>query len=72
MNANGNNRPLVIPALGNIYSNLGELSETILRVITGIALIVHGSGKIMNPFGLWEWSKVWGSIQACSGLRFCP
>jgi putative oxidoreductase len=51
MNANGDNRSLVIPALGSIYSNLGQFSETILRVITGIALIVHGSGKIMSPFG---------------------
>jgi putative oxidoreductase len=63
MNANGNNRPLVIPALGNIYSNLGELSETILRVITGIALIVHGSGKIMNPFG---------AVGMVEGLGFYP
>ncbi|PSH66041.1 MULTISPECIES: DoxX family protein [Phyllobacterium] len=63
MNANGNNRPLVIPALGNIYSNLGEFSETILRVITGIALIVHGSGKIMNPFG---------AVGMVEGLGFYP
>ena len=63
MNANGNNRPLVIPALGNIYSNLGEFSETILRVITGIALIVHGSGKIMSPFG---------AVGMVEGLGFYP
>ncbi len=63
MNANGNNRALIIPALGGIYTNLGQLSETILRVIAGIALIVHGSGKIANPFG---------AVGMVEGLGFYP
>lgn len=63
MNADGNSRPLIIPALGSIYNNLGQLSETILRVIAGVALIVHGSGKIVNPFG---------AVGMVEGLGFYP
>jgi putative oxidoreductase len=63
MNANGNNRPLIIPALSSIYTNLGQFSETILRVIAGIALTVHGSGKIVNPFG---------AVGMVEGLGFYP
>ncbi|MCE3589875.1 hypothetical protein LXJ59_25115, partial [Escherichia coli] len=53
-NAKGNNRPLIIPALGGIYTGLAQFSETLLRVIAGGALVVHGSGKIANPFGAVE------------------
>ncbi|SDP00804.1 putative oxidoreductase [Phyllobacterium sp. YR620] len=63
MNANGNDRPLIIPALGRIYQSLGDLSETILRVVTGAALIVHGSGKIANPLG---------AVGMVEGLGFYP
>lgn len=42
---------LIIPALGNIYAGLTGLSETVLRVIAGLALVTHGYGKIMDPFG---------------------
>lgn len=45
------NRRLFIPALGGLYSSLGEISETILRVVAGLALVTHGYGKILNPFG---------------------
>jgi putative oxidoreductase len=51
MNSTGNNRPLIIPGLGGLYTALGEVSETILRVVAGAALVVHGSGKIINPMG---------------------
>ncbi|MRG57064.1 DoxX family membrane protein [Phyllobacterium sp. SYP-B3895] len=63
MNANGNDRPLIIPALGRIYQSLGDLSETILRVVAGAALIVHGSGKIANPLG---------AVGMVEGLGFYP
>ncbi|PRD58123.1 DoxX family protein [Phyllobacterium myrsinacearum] len=63
MNANGNNRPLIIPALGGIYTGLAQVSETLLRVITGGALVVHGSGKITSPFG---------AIDMVEGLGFYP
>ncbi|MGO4451027.1 DoxX family protein [Phyllobacterium sp. TAF24] len=63
MNANGNNRPLIIPALGGIYTALAQFSETLLRVIAGGALVLHGSGKIANPFG---------AIEMVEGLGFYP
>ena len=44
-------RRLIIPPLGRLYASLGELSETILRVVAGLALVTHGAGKIVNPFG---------------------
>lgn len=44
-------RRLIIPALGGIYGALGEVSETLLRVVAGLALVTHGAGKIGDPFG---------------------
>ncbi|MEO9340738.1 DoxX family protein [Mesorhizobium sp. SB112] len=44
-------RRLFIPALGGLYSGLHEGAETLLRVIAGAALVVHGAPKIVNPFG---------------------
>ena len=63
MKATGNDRPLIIPALGRLYSAVGELPETLLRVIAGGALVVHGSAKIANPFG---------AIGMVEGLGFYP
>ena len=42
---------LIIPPLGGLYASLSETSETVLRVIAGLALVTHGWDKIMNPFG---------------------
>ncbi len=42
---------LIIPALGQVYSGLSETVETLLRVVAGGALVTHGYGKILNPFG---------------------
>jgi putative oxidoreductase len=42
---------LIIPALGNAYAGLWEPAETLLRVVAGGALVTHGYGKIINPFG---------------------
>lgn len=47
----GGPRRLIIPALGGFYSSLGELGETLLRVVAGLALVTHGAGKITDPFG---------------------
>ena len=44
-------RRLMIPALGGLYSALGDIAETLLRVIAGAALVTHGAGKIGDPFG---------------------
>lgn len=45
------NRRLIIPSLGRLYASLGATAETVLRVVAGLALVTHGYGKIMNPFG---------------------
>lgn len=42
---------LIIPALGKVYSGLWETVETVLRVVTGVALVTHGYRKILDPFG---------------------
>ena len=52
-----------IPPLERVYRALHEFSETVLRVVAGVALIIHGSGKIGNPFGM---------AQMVEGLGFYP
>jgi putative oxidoreductase len=44
-------RRLIIPPLGGLYAALGDVAETVLRVVAGLALVTHGWGKITNPFG---------------------
>lgn len=46
-----NGTRLIIPALGNLYAGLAGLSEVVLRVVAGLALVTHGYGKILDPFG---------------------
>ncbi|MGO4831213.1 DoxX family protein [Rhizobiaceae sp. 2RAB30] len=42
---------LIVPALGGVYSGLHDFAETLLRVVAGLALVTHGAGKIVDPFG---------------------
>ena len=56
-------RRLIIPPLGRLYASLGEIAETILRVVAGLALVTHGAGKIVDPFG---------AAEMVSGLGFHP
>lgn len=56
-------RRLIIPPLGSVYSALGEVAETILRVVAGLALVTHGASKITNPFG---------AAEMVEGLGFYP
>lgn len=42
---------LIIPALGPIYGRLDTLAETLLRVVAGGILVMHGAQKIVDPFG---------------------
>ena len=52
MNEISTHRPrLIVPALGGLYSALGESAETLLRVVAGLLLVTHGYGKILDPFG---------------------
>lgn len=54
---------LFIPSLGSVYTALDEIAETLLRVIAGGALAIHGSQKIVNPFG---------AADMVEGLGFYP
>lgn len=47
----GPTQRLIIPAFGGLYSGLHEGAETLLRVVAGLALVMHGAGKIVDPFG---------------------
>jgi putative oxidoreductase len=45
------NSSLYIPAAKPIYERLYTTAETILRVVAGVGLVIHGAPKIVNPFG---------------------
>ena len=34
--------PLIVPAMGDLYAVLYPLSEMLLRVVAGLALVLHG------------------------------
>lgn len=53
----------ILPALEKIYLPLNTSAETLLRVLAGVLLAVHGFGKITNPFG---------AIGMVEGLGFYP
>ena len=58
------NRPsLLLPALSPLYRAVAPLTELWLRVISGVALMVHGWPKIMNPTG---------AADMVAGLGFAP
>ena len=40
--------PLVLPALGALYQTLAPLTEALLRIVVGLALVPHG---LRNTFG---------------------
>lgn len=54
---------LYLPFLRVVYAGLHDVAETILRVVAGIALIIHGAGKITDPFG---------NVGMVEGLGFYP
>lgn len=47
----GSDTTYLIPALRPLYASLSGFSETLLRVVAGIALMVHGWPKVTNPMG---------------------
>ena len=53
----------ILPALEKIYLPLDGFAETLLRVLAGALLAVHGFGKITDPFG---------AIGMVEGLGFYP
>lgn len=62
MSVNDPNR-LIVPAVAPLYRSTHEIVETVLRVVAGVCLAIHGSGKIADPFG---------AIQMVEGLGFYP
>lgn len=54
---------LIVPALDPLYARLAPLTQLWLRVISGVALMVHGWPKIQNPTG---------AADMVSGLGFAP
>ena len=65
---------LIIPALGRLYAVLHDAGETLLRAIAGVFLAIHGSQKIVNPFGATEMVEglgfypgvFWSPLLACT------
>ncbi len=65
---------LVVPALSGLYSGLHDWAETLMRVVSGLALTVHGSQKITDPFGSagmveslgFHPGEVWSLLLACT------
>lgn len=43
---------LIISALGKVYAGLHDISFTVLRVMAGLALAIHGWPKIQDPMKL--------------------
>ncbi|MFN4131093.1 MAG: DoxX family protein [Paracoccaceae bacterium] len=75
-----NRNRLIFPSLAPLYDVLAPLAETWLRVISGIALMVHGWPKLMDPMGAvgmverigfwpsWFWSPALGVGEFFGGL----
>ena len=51
MTSETSGRRLIVPALGSLYAKLHDSSETLLRVLAGGIFAIHGSTKIVDPFG---------------------
>lgn len=61
--SNIENQRLLIPALRPFYESLNIPAETLLRVVAGATLVVHGASKIVDPFG---------AVGMVEGLGFYP
>lgn len=71
---------LILPQLKPLYGALAPLSVTYMRVIAGIAFMVHGLPKISNPMGAagmveglgfhpgWLWSPALAITEFLGGL----
>lgn len=73
-------RGLIVPQLKPLYALLSPISVTYMRVIAGIAFMVHGLPKISNPMGAtgmvesigfhpgWLWSPALAGTEFIGGL----
>lgn len=73
---------LYVPALGSIYSAVGEYAEPILRIALGGVLIPHGLQKLFGMFGGMGFTRnaelfdklgytpgaFWGTLVGCTEL----
>ncbi|WP_054007564.1 DoxX family protein [Cypionkella psychrotolerans] len=70
----------VIPALAPVYARLAPLAETLLRVVVGVAFVIHGWPKIQDPLGAvemvqsigfypgWLWATALAATEFFGGL----
>ena len=77
---NGGAVRYVIPALAPVYARLAPLAETLLRVVVGVAFVIHGWPKIQNPLGAvdmvqsigfypgWFWATALAATEFFGGL----
>lgn len=63
INERTSDQNLIIPAFSSLYSGLHDVAETLMRVVAGLALTVHGASKITDPFG---------AAEMVEGLGFYP
>ncbi|WP_188129443.1 DoxX family protein [Rhizobium sp. RU20A] len=54
---------MFVPVLGPLYARLTPMAEAMLRVLAGLLLVVHGTGKIVDPFAM---------VAMVEGLGFHP
>lgn len=48
---NGGGSKLIFPGLAGFYASMQPITYTLVRVVIGIILFVHGWGKVMGPGG---------------------
>src|SRR5690554_3101576 len=53
-----------IPMFAGLYNAMRPVTETILRLLSGAALMVHGWPKITNPFGATDMVAQLGFVPA--------
>lgn len=71
---------LLIPGLRPVYAGLAGLVEALMRAFCGLALMIHGVPKLLNPLGATEmvanigfvpaslWSVLLSIVEPLSGL----
>ena len=48
---NGGGTRLIFPGLAEFYAKMQPITYTLVRVVIGVILFVHGWGKVMGPGG---------------------
>ena len=70
----------ILPALAPVYAAIGDIAETLLRVVAGVALVAHGWSKIQDPLRMtgmveglgffpgWFWAPALAATEFVGGL----